>query len=268
MWDDKKFQVWLASTYSTYQSSRDAKALSLALDQLAAQWDFHYEPIWYYKNSVISGYGLYGDTKGTGSFQGQQAFEDLIFLHKAVKDMKAFLQTGGQTLVIIPFYYSTLSNKMILELYLAYLKSQPAHIFRYMNICLYNFESLPTAQLFVLNTLRQYSRSLLLDVNYRKINSDGIFKAHAYGCDVYGDTFTENQLFKLLEDFVSHYDAGGHKTFITGVKTKSLLSAAVAAGFTYISGTAVSPVVDKLSPVEFMKSADIYLPENHVSRTR
>ena len=107
-----------------------------------------------------------------------------------------------------------------------------------------------------------------MDVNYRQIKTDNIFKAHAYGCDVYGDTFTEEQLFKLLEDFVPHYEASAHKTFITGVRTKSLLSAAVAAGFTYISGPAVSPVVDQLAPIEFIKSADIYLPENHVSRTK
>jgi len=181
--------------------------------------------------------------------------------------MKAFLSQGGQTLVVIPFYYSTLSNKMILELYLGYLKAQPTNLFRYMNICLYNFENLPTTQLFVVNTLRKYSRSLLMDMNYKKIRTDINFKAHAYGCDIYGDTFTESQLFKLLEDFVSHYDGQEQRTFVTGVKTKSLLSAAVAAGFTYISGGAVSPAVYELAPVEFIKSADIYLPEDHIARS-
>jgi len=71
MWDEKNFQAWLVATYASFRTSGNPEVLSRAFDQLAQEWHFHYEPIWYYKNSVISGYGLYGDLKSKKSFQGQ-----------------------------------------------------------------------------------------------------------------------------------------------------------------------------------------------------
>lgn len=67
---------------------------------------------------------------------------------------------------------------------------------------------------------------------------------HAVGIDIYSAADAEDVLFPKLDAFVTAAAQAGLKTYCHGIRTLSLYSAAIAAGFDYIDGHAITHAVE------------------------
>lgn len=259
MWDEKKCKKHVFDCVEVYKSSKDpVKTLEKCLEASEAL-EYEYLPLWFYKNKVMSG-SVISVTKGVpDDFANSQAFEDVMLLSRIIKDLEDMKEHVSGALVVMPIYMTTFNDGMAAELIKIFLKHVEEHYKDRIIFLVRACEKVSMETKLKLSLLRKAGRALILDSNYQKAPPEQFQGFHAYGCDMYGQTFTEDQLFVLLNKYADYYDGQNQKTFLTGIDTKSILMAAVAAGFTYLSGKAVSKPYKTLKEASFLTVEDIYI---------
>tara|TARA_B100001179_G_scaffold231295_2_gene220857 strand:+ start:539 stop:1333 length:795 start_codon:yes stop_codon:yes gene_type:complete len=262
MWDEKKCKKHIFDCVEVYKSTKDARKTLDTCLQASSALEYEYLPLWYYKNKVMSG-SVINLTEGIpDDFSNSQAFEDVMLLSRIIKDLEDMKDQVSSALVVMPFYMTTFNDPMTSELVKIFLKYVEEHYKSRIIFLVRGCEKVSIETKLKLSLLRQAGRALILDSNYQKAPPEKFQGFHAYGCDMYGQTFTEDQLFVLLNKYADYYDGQNQKTFLTGIDTKSILMAAVAAGFTYLSGKAVSKPYKNLKEASFLTVEDIYISDN------
>ncbi|CAA7622083.1 hypothetical protein MTBLM5_430021 [Magnetospirillum sp. LM-5] len=105
----------------------------------------------------------------------------------------------------------------------------------------------PQSQLLELvASLRPYSKAVLARLPPDQTALPAFRQAgiHAVGIDIYAAAEPEDVLFPKLDSFVAAAAQAGLKTYCHGIRTLSLYSAAIAAGFDYVDGHAITMAVE------------------------
>jgi len=109
-------------------------------------------------------------------------------------------------------------------------------------------EGVPQARIadFV-GALRPHARAVTakFSIDHTDFESYKTAGLHAVGVDIYADTRKEAEIMRLMDRFVELANKNDLKTYIHGVNSLSLRTAAITSGFDYIDGYALTSVVEK-----------------------
>lgn len=114
----------------------------------------------------------------------------------------------------------------------------------------------------LITPLRPYCRALMGRVridttDFAMLEVPGIL---SIGCEVAECGDSEHLVMRLMERFARVSEKSGLGTHVRGVHTHSLLAAAVGAGFRFIDGDAVSPLVSRPHKTQKFSLRDAYRP--------
>lgn len=108
-------------------------------------------------------------------------------------------------------------------------------------------EGVPQSQLLELvSSLRPHSKAVIarLALGHAALAGFRNASVHAVGIDIYAANEAEEVLFPKLDAFAAAASLAGLKSYCHGIRTLSLYSAAIAAGFDYVDGHAITMAVD------------------------
>ena len=94
---------------------------------------------------------------------------------------------------------------------------------------------------------------------HKNFTAFGLAGLHSVGMDVFETEKSEKEIMNEMSEFVFNARKNQLKTFIQGVRSISLFTAAVTTGFDYISGYALSSVLESAEDVHAFKLDMPYL---------
>ena len=178
----------------------------------------------------------------------------------ASHDLDALAQTGGKSLLAVPVHMETLAESR--------------HRADYMRLCSKAFANhtdrvvlelvglpagIPQVRLTELvSILRPHGRAVIARFNpeHRDFPAFRVSGLHAVGVDLYNSRIREEALLRELEDFAANAAKNNLKSYALGVRSISLYTAIVAAGFDYAAGHALT------SAAETPENAYVYRMES------
>lgn len=192
----------------------------------------------------LSGYAVLGQDA-----DARQFFDlDRLTARHVGNDLQRLVTTGAKSLLALPVHYETLADNRL----------RP----NYLNLCASEFhgesnrivfeliglpEGIPQVRLAELaSLLRPHSRAVIARFPVTQRNFEGfrIGGLHAVGIDLYNNATREENLMRDIEEFALNADKSNLKTFASGVRSISLYTAVVAAGFDYAAGHALTAIAE------------------------
>ena len=237
--------------------------------------DFIFRPILAIRNKIVStflciptqpvsggflsGYEMLGDNPSP-----PQIFElDELVLDTTAAEFSKLLNHGGRSLVGIPVHFETLANHNARTKYIS--KCEAAFSERHDRI-IFEINGLPDgvpqARLHDLVTrLRPEARDVLarfaLDhTGFPAFKTAGL---HAVGFDIFSTYEKEERIMKKMDLFLKSARKNSLKTYILGIRSVSLYTAALTDGFDYLSGYALTPVAKTAEDIYSFKLDMPYL---------
>jgi hypothetical protein len=243
---------------------RALKALPPLMTQGASHWDqlqFIYRPLLSLRGMVVSTFLCLPTrrTKEGGYLSGYQVLPDpqdehsvvdldMVVLAKVVTDLRGMVELGVKALLSLPVHIETLTT---LRHRMAYTALCRKHLAPHADRIIFELvelpEGVPQSRLIDLVTvLRPFSRAVIARFPLERQNFAFFHLAglHAVGADIYHCGIKEDVLMEKLDAFVDHASREGLKTYVHGLHSISLTTAAVTSGFDYIDGYSVSSVVE------------------------
>ena len=189
-----------------------------------------------------SGYGILPDPNDADQIRDL----DLLTLKRVAAEMPRMTIRNARSLLGIPVHWRTLSGAKSRTDY-------AGHCARYLmgreNQIVFELIGLPSgiphARLTELHALlRPHSRAVIARVPLNHSDFSG-FKAagvHAVGIDIYNSTAREKSKMTEMDEFIRRAKGVQLKTYVHGIRTISLYTAAVCSGFDYLAGYALTSV--------------------------
>lgn len=251
-----------------------------AWEALTKRIRYTYRPIWSVRNHAVAAYGCRATVDDPGGKQ-LTAYEvvppsaparflsrlDLLVLRRAAQDLVWSEREGKAMLLIIPAHYETMARTRARVAYVSECQMITAALRRRLLIELVGVEEgVPASRL---NELTQplvaECRGVLLrlPMGYSRFDVIKETKVYACGFDVReGADMTEAELFDVLDRFCGDVERIGRRKYIRHVKTTSLLTAAIGAGFDYVDGDVVLRLQNQLEPAHTLELDEIYFPSS------
>lgn len=220
-----------------------------------------YRPMWDVKRNVVSTY-IYvpaAALRGGGVSIGEGvisrieepgvAFDlDLMIVQKLIDDLAELQETGRQLLLAAPVHFETMATSGRRAAYMRVCQIIPPAQRRYVIFELVDVPSgIPQSRLLEIATmLKRNARSLMLrtsltDPRLRSLGETGV---PVVGVNLAELRLPERQVMKAMDRFCELAQKSGLRTYVHGLRTLSLTTAAVGAGFDYIDGDVVTSVVE------------------------
>jgi len=195
-----------------------------------------------YRSFFLSGY----DVLGQGAIARQYLDLDRLTARTAGNALNRLLNQGAKSLLALPVHYETLADSRRRS--------------EYVNICAKEFhgvanriiyelvglpDGIPQVRLTELvSLLRPHGRAIIarFPLGRRDFTAFRIGGLHAVGIDLYNNSTREENMMRDIEEFVVAANQNKLKTFALGVRTTSLYTAIVAAGYDYAAGHALTSV--------------------------
>jgi len=255
-----------AGATGTPRFGGDAQGLSM---------EFLYDPFWSVWNKAITTYlcrvvfvkdGCHyrpRQLRVGGDALAFLASADACVLSRAVADLGAATQDGRVNMVCVPVHYSTLSLMVRRDAYVLALHSVPEALRRYIVWEVIDApESVPARDVrAAVSTLMPFGRLVLWSVALERRDFKGLARGGvtAVGVDLRQFRRPEEALLPALEMFAENTDKCGIRCYLLGLDTLSLVTTAICAGFSYLSGNAILPSVETAHGIVRLESAGIYL---------
>ena len=169
---------------------------------------------------------------------------DVLTLNKGAEALDNLFKTDKKSLIAIPVHFETLAKR--------------TRRIKYMELCAEHFDNrerrivfevcglpdgIPQSRLTELATeLHNHARSVLTRVamDHKVFKGYHESNVHAVGIDVYKHAGNERDVMERIRAFLKVAKYHRLKTYIIGIDTISLYSAAIAEGFDYIAGYALA----------------------------
>lgn len=187
---------------------------------------------------------------------------DLACLDRVRFDLENIVRQGRKLLIGCPVHYETLRASRRRLRYLERCgRLKPAlRQFLIFEVCGIPEDVPQIRMLELVAPLNPYSRARTVRVPINRSNFDAFqgVNAHAVGIDLSETRRDESEIFHLYNKFV---DAAGRvklRTFVHGLRSLSLASAAVCAGFDYVDGDAVQSATAVPDNVYRFRSVDLF----------
>jgi EAL domain-containing protein (putative c-di-GMP-specific phosphodiesterase class I)/GGDEF domain-containing protein len=238
-------------------AASDGTERDLIVSQLRGA-NFRYQPIWHRETQAITSYGLnlrflVGDAQL--SVNELMSWEDdpevvvavdLLMARKALADLSGMMRQGAKAILSLPLHRAVLDMPVARAELLALLTAA----------------SVPMRQLILLDVLdayagdwallpalvaglRRVSREVVLRLpldhtDFSRVRAAG---ARTVGGDLREHAWPHARAMRGLADFGKAAHSAGLRTYVLGINTAPLAIAAIAAGFDYLAGNAVSPEI-------------------------
>jgi hypothetical protein len=193
----------------------------------------------------------------------------LVRLDRAVQrhvidDINALLTHDQRVILMMPVHYETLASWPRRQDYVAQLEQLPTPTQQLLVVDILGTPTGVTQSRLVelIAPLRRYCRAVAMRVPLAAADFASIKLAGAIvvGCDIGRMTGAELAIIQDMGQFQRAAEKAGLACYIRGIHTRSLAAAALAAGFSYISGDAVAEVTPRpTTPVRY-NILDIYRP--------
>lgn len=174
---------------------------------------------------------------------------DLLILRRAIADLVGLAERRQKLLLVAPIHFESLATLARRESYLEVCRIIPSDLAPYLIFELVGApDGVPQSRLLELTSaLKPYCRSVLLRVSladpvFRPAGDTGV---GVVGVSLTGLRWSEKRLMAAFDRFCEGAQKAGLSTYVQGLRTMSMTTAAVAAGFGYIDGDTVMSVVDE-----------------------
>lgn len=221
-----------------------------------------YRPMWDIGRNVVSTYvympsiplrdgGLaVGETAISRIDEASVAFDlDLLVVQKLVQDLMELQASGRRLLLAAPVHFETMASTGRRAAFLRFCEVvspalQQLVLFELIGVPagVPQFRLLEIATLLKRNARAVLLRTPLADAQVRGPAETGI---GIVGVNVGDYRGTERAAMKAMDRFCERAQKAGLQTYAHGLRTMSLTTAAVAAGFDYVDGDTVTSIVDE-----------------------
>jgi hypothetical protein len=228
---------------------------------LLANTSPRFQPVWNHRKGVLSAYRVRllqdGDeiaanqitkTYGLESVDAANALIDAVKYRAACTSLTQLWAAGEQAVIIVPVCFSTIDHSRYIGAYLdagahpvgPSLKDRlvfeivnvPGNVSRYR---------LREAVAYLRGRCRGINICLGADWMAAEFADFREFGIHMAGLDAGAFVLGEQKLMKTIDDFAAKCDYAGLTSFCANLTSFSTLSAAIAAGISYVSGSALAP---------------------------
>lgn len=197
-----------------------------------------------HSNFFLSGH----DILGPGAFAKQYLDLDKLTARMASRDLDTLARVGGKSLLAIPVHFETLADSRRRTEYVRHCAAAFAnHTERVVMELVGLPAGIPQVRLTELvSILRPLGRAIIARFNpeHRDFPAFRISGLHAVGVDLYNNRNREEALLRELDEFAQIAAKNNLKSYALGVRSISLYTAIVAAGFDYAAGHALTSTAD------------------------
>ena len=223
--------------------------------------DFIYRPMWYTERKVVSnfvcmpacrssgGEMLVGDAvlPPSGNAEAVKSM-DFLTLQRVIHDLSQ-TSTASQGFIIgYPLHYQTMVDPKARQAYLSLCESIPEPSRKLSIIELVGLPETfnPKELSSLLQEWRPYARAMLARVRVHQSELQGYkgIGVIAVGSDLSESSRTESELIPLMEKFSERASKAKLKTYVHGLRSISMTTAAVCAGFDYVDGDAITSLAE------------------------
>ncbi len=204
---------------------------------------FRTVPVWRARNHALIGHNIFVQSS-TGHIPVDLL--DLSCLVKAHTDIQDGIDAKSPYLVIAQLHWYTLERVATRTRYLELAAKLAEDARRYLVFSLHDIpeDLLPARIEDRMRELRPFGRTMSFNTDLDRRDFDQIKGQdfHAIGTSLERNDSSERDLMLAINSFVSAVAPLKTKSFIHGLDTKSMVVAAIAAGFDYLSGAAIVDV--------------------------
>ncbi len=187
---------------------------------------------------------------------------DLPVLARATERIRELVAAQSAYLVNVPVHWFSLERKNVRNKYLQFCSSIPPEVRRFLVLALIGTpdDLLPARVDDRVRQLRPYCRAVTCGVGLgnRAFDHFKTPNVHAVGVDLGREPQDERYLIKAMDKYMDAVQPLRLRTYVYGVTTTSLLIAALASGFDYLSGSAIVDKDDTPHGVREFTIPDIY----------
>lgn len=240
------------------------------------QIGFTYRPMWDVNRNVLStylcvpqldrgpaltpwsSYEIAGGTEDPGAIEEI----DLACLDRVQADLEALDRRNRSLLIGCPVHYETLraSRRRLRYLERCGRLKESLRAFLIFEVCGMpeDVPQLRIMELIAPLTPHSRARTVRVPIHRTKFEPFQGAQIHAIGVDLSETGRGESEIFTLYNRFVDVAGRAGLRTFVHGLRSLSLASAAVCAGFDYVDGDAVTSPIDTPDSVYRFKTIDLF----------
>ncbi|OHC76199.1 MAG: hypothetical protein A3G18_04810 [Rhodospirillales bacterium RIFCSPLOWO2_12_FULL_58_28] len=220
-----------------------------------------FRPLWYVRHEMVTTFlSVPVMETGNGAFvYGYDLLRDPCdpegiarldshVLHIASKELKRIAMEGKKALLSVPVHFETLaSGQRKLDFINLCNGLLAGHDDRMVFELVELPDGIPQSRIVELvSALRAHARAVTarFSLDHRNFMAYRIAGLHAAGTDIFSDKRKEADIMREMNGFVEAANNQNLKTYIHGVRTLSMKTAAIASGFDYIDGYALTSVAD------------------------
>ncbi len=183
-------------------------------------------------------------------------------LERAANDLKHSVARDHKCLVTLPVHYDAIHSDSLVQAYLTHARRIPSKLREMICVELIGApHGLPCNRLFDLVTsLRLLFRGVMrrTGLDHTDFRAPGEIGVLAYGVDVQPVAEPERDQIRQFDRYCAAATRFNAKTYLHGLRTGSLTTAAIAAGFTFINGDFVADRVRKPEVAYRLSLPDLY----------
>lgn len=188
---------------------------------------------------------------------------DAVVVGRVAAELEESVAAGRKFLVGIPVHFDTLAARGSRTEFLAACDAIPLAARRLVIFELLNVPvGVPVGRLQTISSLlKSRARSVIVCVplqtnDFSSFSEAGVLSV---GADVAQDGGAERTIIAQMQRFVAAAEKAKLHPFIHGLRTTSLTSSAVAAGFRYVDGNSVRSLIDAPQELRRYQPADLYM---------
>ncbi len=235
-----------------------------------------YRPMWDVQLGVMSTYLAVPARKGEngdilagrlevlGGADAETAAKlDIALVGKVAADLDAAARAGRKFLVGIPVHFDTLAARTMRDAFISACDAIPPAVRRLVLFELVEIPvGVPASRLHVITALlKGRARAVIACVpihapEFSSFSDAGVL---SIGTDVSQDAASERVVIAQMHRFVAAAEKAKTHAFVHGLRSISLTSSAVAAGFRYVDGNSVRSLVDAPQELKRYSAGDLYL---------
>lgn len=244
-------------------------AISSSVKELSENLKVSYTPVWNVPKNYLTGFIAKSMSSTldprSPDYSKLKADEDIALLVYTSIELTAMVDKGDKAVLIVPVSLKTLEQSPYRNNYIQYCRTITDDVRNLIVLKIVDITpEMPTHKL--QDILREPSnmvRSAIISTDMRQKRYDILAhcRIHAYSASLTDAPASEAKSFDLLDRFCEMTQAINHASMLEDIPNRSLLGAAIGAGMTYVSGTAVQSPQDSLNIIRPFDLAEIYKAE-------
>lgn len=244
-------------------------------EALAKQISYCYRPMWYVHAQAVTTYHCLptqvsqdGDLLVGYNILPKDAPPryiprlDGLLLRKAAQELMWLRNADKPLLLSIPVHFETLARTRTRIAYINDCHEVPEELRRHLVLELVGVEDgVPAGRLIELTSaLRAECRALLIRLPIGFMDFGAVGQTHITACGLAVDeaTMPEAMLFKEFNRFCDEAERVHKQKYVHGLSSKSLLTAALGAGFDYVDGETVASMTDHPQAAYRLELANLF----------